>query len=554
PTTNFVFQNSGDSIATVTANSSTIGNSLGAGATYPAKGQAPISLTQANETGVVKITINDKQLDNLQDGTEILNLETTQNRGQYATLDASGNPVTDPSKQWDPIRTNVDAVSGSLTLNLGTGKDSLERRVAAKNPIDPEDKTPEITIKEAIKKAFNAKEKDGRLYHTDRDQKDIFIDEPAINLITDENTKKEIESQLSQMPGKKIYDVKWKRGMKITLHVPTAYYDFESGNQGWTYSSNMNGGHTGKKNQQIGPNSKGFSPHYRLKKYTNYTARAYVRTSSATGSNDVKFFIDNNNGDGNGAKLLGKVQGNQWKLVEFSFNTGNNPEHFKYLGFHNVGNANLQFDDVSLTEWKSTEDIGKAHVFEKWEMSPSGWMTGVTFKNVPSSKIRYQWFAKTLWQPIQDAPPVGADGKRTIQSPIIGINETAELYAVDEKDDNLKVKIATYDASQLEQPIKDAHKVDSWIKQQGIGNMFRYLSLQLVPNHYYQMITSYKIRVNGKSTHTVSRPNPSNNKITFDLYGPNGNMHVSQGGSVELWAVVSGRDIKVLHKFAPSPW
>ncbi|MGH0945696.1 binary toxin-like calcium binding domain-containing protein, partial [Bacillus mycoides] len=42
PTTNFVFQNSGDSIATVTANSSTIGNSLGAGATYPAKGQAPI--------------------------------------------------------------------------------------------------------------------------------------------------------------------------------------------------------------------------------------------------------------------------------------------------------------------------------------------------------------------------------------------------------------------------------------------------------------------------------------------------------------------------------
>lgn len=139
----------------------------------------------------MKIGISDTQLNQLQDGSEVLGLETTQNRGQFGKLDENGTPVF--GGEWDPIRTNVDAVSGSLVLNLGTGKDSLERRVTAKNMNDPEDKTPEITIKEAIKKAFNANEKDGRLYYTDADKKDIFIDEPAINLITDENTKKNLK-------------------------------------------------------------------------------------------------------------------------------------------------------------------------------------------------------------------------------------------------------------------------------------------------------------------------------------------------------------------------
>ncbi|EOQ09146.1 binary toxin-like calcium binding domain-containing protein, partial [Bacillus cereus] len=153
PTSNFVLQNSSESIATITANANTIGNSLGPSATYPAKGQAPISLTQANEAGTIKISVNSETLDKIQEGTETLNIETTQNRGQYGKIDEEGNQI--PGGEWDPIRTNIDAVSGALTLNLGSGKENLERRVAAKDLRDPEDKTPELTIKEAIKKAFD---------------------------------------------------------------------------------------------------------------------------------------------------------------------------------------------------------------------------------------------------------------------------------------------------------------------------------------------------------------------------------------------------------------
>ncbi|ARX70182.1 binary toxin-like calcium binding domain-containing protein [Bacillus thuringiensis] len=551
PTSNFVLQNSGSSIATVTAGPNQIGNSLAPGATYPAKGQAPISLDKANEAGTMKISVDAPTLDKLQDRTETVNLETTQNRGQYAILDEGGTPITDPTKQWDPIRTNVDAISGSLILNLGPGKENLERRVTAKNVNDPEDKTPELTIKEAIKKAFNAKEKDGRLYYTDQDRKDIFIDEPAINLIGDENTKKEIESQLSHMPGKTVYDVKWKRGMNITLHVPIAYYDFESGHQGWTYSSNLNGGHTGKKHQQIGPNNKGYGPHYQLKKSTSYTARAYVRTDSTTGSNDVQFFIDNNNGDGQGAKVSGKVKGNQWKLIEFSFNTGNNPEQFKYLGFHNVGNSNLQFDDVSVTEWQATEDIQKKHVFEQWNYDPTRYgLTSVTFTRVPSSTIRYQWKIDGNWGSIKPAPPVDANGKRTINldsreyTPVIH----AQLYAVDEKNDNLKVKVAEYDRDQVGKEVVDAHNFANWVKMS--NGSYHYANLHALPSNLYSHVERYKIRVNGKSTQSVSKPTPSNNLIAFDLFKANGSIYyVGRGASVEIWAVVGGKDFKVLEKW-----
>ncbi|OXB97314.1 MULTISPECIES: binary toxin-like calcium binding domain-containing protein [Bacillus] len=355
PTSNFVFQNSGTSIATITAGANQIGNSLGPSDTYPKREQAPISLDKANEEGTVKIAINGEQLNAIQSHSEKLNLETTQNKGQYGILDDTGKLVTDASKQWDPIRTNIDAVSGSLILDAGTSKENLERRVAAKNENDPEDKTPEITIGDAIKKAFNAKEKDGRLYYTDRTGTDIYIDESSVNLIVDEKTHKEIEKQLEQIQDKKVYKTKWKRGMNITLRLPIAYYDFEaSGNTNWHYTNQENGGYTGKKHGMIGPNGNGYAKkNLDLQPYTSYTARAYVKTASPIGKNNVMFYADSTiSGDGNGARQNVTIEGDKWHVIEFSFNTGGHPEYFQKLGLKNTGNTNLQFDDVSVSKWR----------------------------------------------------------------------------------------------------------------------------------------------------------------------------------------------------------
>ncbi|MBK3496391.1 Iota toxin protein Ib [Viridibacillus sp. YIM B01967] len=535
PTSNFVFQNSGDSITTITAGPNQIGNSLGPGATYPQKGQAPISLDKANEAGTVNISIDKDQLDTLQSGAETLNIETTQNKGQYALLDATGNPITDTSKQWDPIRTNIDAVSGALTLNLGTGKENLERRVAARNLNDPEDRTPEITIKEAIHRAFNAKEIDGKLYYTDSNGKSICIDEAAINLIGDKKTQDDIDKQLNQLQDKKVYNAKWKRGMNITLHVPTVYYDFEAaGATKWYNITQSSGGYTGQRRGQISQNGNGFAQdELKLKPSTSYTARAYVRTASPTGGNNVVFYADSTeNGDGKGARQNVKVDGDNWKMIEFSFNTGPNPEYFNKLGLKNNGSATLHFDDVSVTEWSATEELQKAHVFEKWaENTPSqnpGWIRGATFSRVPKTKVRYQWKINGNFKDIIQSPPTGSNGKRTV--PVLETpGSNLELYAVDEKNDNLKVKVAEYKS------LLTGHEFGSW-------NIVNFNGKQYVNGLYFNKVPSrnvrYKLVINGVETAIkAAYPLDSQGRRYVNFLDFNAGLGIPIGSKVQVLAV-----------------
>ncbi|MED3025703.1 MULTISPECIES: binary toxin-like calcium binding domain-containing protein [Bacillus cereus group] len=502
PTSNFVFQNSGTSIATITAGPNQIGNSLGPGDTYPQKNQAPISLDKANEAGTVKIAINAKQLDALQNRSEILNIETTQNKGQYATLDDTGLPVTDPSKQWDPIRTNIDKVSGSLILNLSTSKESLERRVAARNENDPEDKTPEITIREAIKKAFNAKEKEGRLYYIDDNGKEVILDESAVNLVGDEKTQKEIEKQLDQMQDKKIYNVKWKRGMNITLHTPEMYYDFETSNTGWYYTYQEYGGYTGKKRGRINSGTSGFAEkQLELKPYTTYTARAYVRTATPAGKSNVVFYIDSTvNGNGKGASHKVDIEGDKWQLIEVGFYTGSHPEDFKKLGLKNNGNASLHFDDVSVSEWKNGENlsnnIATEHKVDRWQTGgdsifPYHYVQKLYFDKIPNVDVEYE--VEWLGKPRGVVKGIDDGNKRYIditEIPIIGNGcsntDRIVIYAISKKDPGIKVQVAEWDGPAW------SHKLKWNIASYPEGLYHNGIFLTKVPNFplKYQVFTT----------------------------------------------------------------
>ncbi|MGC9299125.1 binary toxin-like calcium binding domain-containing protein [Bacillus cereus] len=555
PTTNFVLQNSGKSLATITAGPNQIGNSLGPGDTYPKVGQAPISLDKANDAGTVKIPINKDYLNALQSNSEALNLETTQNKGQYGVLDATGQLITDSSKQWDPVRTNIDSVSGSLTLNLGSSKESLERRVAAKNDDDPEDKTPEITIGEAIKKAFNAKEKDGRLYYVNSNGENVFLDESSINLIGDENTKKDIEQQLEHMEDKKVYNAKWKRDMKITIHVPTSYYDFEkSGDSQWHNTYQDNGGYTGEKTGRINPRSNGYAiKDFTLKPYTSYTARAYVKASSS--ETDAVFYVDSDiNSIGKGINQNIKATGDKWKLVEMSFNTGSNPELFKKVGFKNQGNVQLQFDDVSVTEWKTEENLEKTHSMENWDVDPSKkYVKGGTFSHVPNSKIRYQWKINDNWEKIIPAPPVDNYGKRVMEKNF-NFNDHVELYAVDEHNDYLKVKVAEHNKGDAitEDVLKSSHQFSTWIKSKapGGGSYTDGWYFERIPDGVLNCVTKYKVSINGGKPATRDRYNPDKNgRMEVNLLEYNGGRGVKEGSRIEAWAILSnGKEAKVLDK------
>ncbi|MGQ0515780.1 binary toxin-like calcium binding domain-containing protein, partial [Bacillus sp. D-CC] len=122
------------------------------------------------------------------------------------------------------------------------GNETLERRVAARDVNNPEDKTPEITVQEAIKKAFGAIEKEGQIYYIEQKTgREIPIHENAINIVVDAKTQQEFNKQLQQFPNKSIYDLIFKRGMNITLHVPITYDSFELSN-GWYYTYHVYGG------------------------------------------------------------------------------------------------------------------------------------------------------------------------------------------------------------------------------------------------------------------------------------------------------------------------
>lgn len=563
PTSNFVLQNEKKSIGTITANKNTISNSLAPGKTYPAKGQAPIFINQANEAGTVKIEINGETLDKIQDGRDMIDIETTQNRGKYEIINESGRPV--PGGEWDSIRTNIDAVSGEITLNLGIGKGNLDRRIAAKDSRDPEDKTPELTVKEAIKKAFDAREENGRLVYTDADKQKIVLDESVLNIVLDENTKKEVEAQLVNIQDKKIGNVKWKRGMKMTLHVPAKYFDFEKDGEFYsTYTES--GGYTGRRRARINSGMSGYSEeNLQLKPYTSYTARTYVKSDSVNGLKDFVFYVDNKQGNGQGAKVNGKVNGEKWELVEIAFNTGPNPEYFSHVGIRNNGNTQLHFDDVAVTEWKQTENIEKTHEVNDWttfcdRSTGTQRVSNVKFSKFPDQKVRYQlhFNDNTVGFILPDSSVIDKDGVRTVTigtgSGAPATNNKFSIFAVDEKNENLKVKVAEFGENELEKLLIEEHKVASWWRPQGYSRAYNTIGLQKLPDNLYNQIDYYKIRVNGKDIHLVPKPTPEPNvgQIMFDLYRPNGSAgYPIKDASVELWAVVKGKDIKVLYVWTP---
>ncbi|QOS99898.1 TULIP family P47-like protein [Brevibacterium sp. JNUCC-42] len=135
--------------------------------------------------------------------------------------------------------------------------------------------------------------------------------------------------------------------------------------------------------------------------------------------------------------------------------------------------------DVAFCIKGTSEELQKAHVFEKWTEG-NGWVRGATFSRFPGTKVRYQWKINDYFQEIIQSPPTGSDGKRTVpclETP----GNNLELYAVDEKNDNLKVKVAEYKS------LLTGHEFGSW-------NIVNFNHTQYVNGLYFNKVPSRKVR------------------------------------------------------------
>lgn len=346
PTTNFVLE--GATIATITAQSNATALSIAPGASYPQKGQNGIALNTMDEFSSKPITLNKPQLDQLLDNKP-LSLETTQVDGGYRVKDVSGN-IVDGGK-WSGVINQIKAKTASIIIN--SGDSTTERRVAAKDYQNPEDKTPSLTLKEALKMAYKGiTEKDGLMYYKDKP-----LSESSVYACVDEATKTEIDQQLNDDTGqfkdvKTLYDVKLTPGMNITIVQPDLFLDANAshGNDDngiwyYTYNKQMEG-YTGSRSFSCA--KRGYidlsdAAKNKLKVGSNYVLTMYIKAEAA---NETLIKVSDESAHQFEYKTVEVGNGDYQKV---SFVIPNTEGHkISSISINPTDGVNTYWDDISL--------------------------------------------------------------------------------------------------------------------------------------------------------------------------------------------------------------
>ncbi|WP_242318979.1 binary toxin-like calcium binding domain-containing protein [Bacillus cereus group sp. BfR-BA-01349] len=184
----------GTPLATIMAKENQIANHISPGEYYPRKNDASILLNTKDDFGSMPITLNLQQLQYLEREKKF-HLDTDQVNGKVGVVQRNG--AIEKTLDWDEYIGQIKATSARLLLI--TGDETIERRVAAIDPEDPLEQTkPEITLKEALKLAFDLEENNKSLKSP---QKTI----EQFELIFDKETGEAISSQLKSLGIQDIY-------------------------------------------------------------------------------------------------------------------------------------------------------------------------------------------------------------------------------------------------------------------------------------------------------------------------------------------------------------
>ncbi|MBK3493849.1 hypothetical protein JFL43_03035 [Viridibacillus sp. YIM B01967] len=352
PTNNFIIDD--ETIVTITALPNNIGNSLSPGATYPDESLHPMALTEV-EPGK-DFTIHYDSLQKLQSGEKIL-IETTQ---------ISGN-VDDADTTWDKYFTQIEASTACLILD--TGNEVLERKVAAKNYNDSLDCTPEINFRDAIQVAFLATNDGDKLFF-----KDIPICEELVQLIYDQQTADDFESQLEQNPDKTMFDLLLKQGMKVLIKTPCISFDCNGSasvtSNGITWTGATHQDNIGIEGGCLqGTNADG-TLQTLLDPYGKYVLSMYAKSLDTNPTVEIGMMCSTNS-----KKKTCDVQlDSDWQRIDFEFTVLDNATIADQICVSS-NNGDIYFDDITITKFETlTSDITeqivqKAHSVDHWQTS-----------------------------------------------------------------------------------------------------------------------------------------------------------------------------------------
>ncbi|WP_374019198.1 binary toxin-like calcium binding domain-containing protein [Paenibacillus thiaminolyticus] len=231
PTTNLVLGK--ETIATITGQMNQEAFSLPPDQTYPRRHLHAIALNTLDQFSSTPISMNINLVDRLENG-EKLKLETTQFQGAFAKRDPAGGQVVIEENEWANYIPQIESVTTGILIDIKGGP-MMERRIAAKDPDNPNDRTPELTLGEALIKSIGAYKAGEHWYFKDEYTDEAHMLSPnLVHFIYDRRTERKIKKELERNKNlKNIYEMKIRPGMNIQISVPVAWDDFKSNNGNW---------------------------------------------------------------------------------------------------------------------------------------------------------------------------------------------------------------------------------------------------------------------------------------------------------------------------------
>jgi len=231
PTTNLVLGK--ETIATITGQMNQEAFSLAPDQMYPKRHLHAIALNTLDQFSSTPISMNINQVDRLENG-EKLKLETTQFQGAFAKRDPAGGQVVIEENEWANYIPQIESVTTGILIDIKGGP-MMERRIAAKDPDNPNDLTPELTLGQALIKSIGAYKDGENWYFKDEYTDKAHILSPnLVHFIYDRKTEKKIKKELERNKNiKEIYDMTIRPGMNIQISVPVIWDDFNNDDGNW---------------------------------------------------------------------------------------------------------------------------------------------------------------------------------------------------------------------------------------------------------------------------------------------------------------------------------
>ncbi|MBJ7966992.1 binary toxin-like calcium binding domain-containing protein [Bacillus cereus] len=434
PTTSFVLNS--NTIATITAKSNTTALSISPGESYPKQGQNGIAITSMDDFNSHPITLNKQQVGQLLNNTPIM-LETDQTDGVYKVRDTHGNIVTGGT--WNGVTQQIEAKTASIIVD--DGKRVAEKRVAAKDYNHPEDKTPSLTLKDALKLSYpdQMKEVDGLLYYNDNP-----IYEASVMTYLDENTAKEVKKQINDTTGKfkdvnTLYDVKLTPRMNFTIKMATLYDGAEDGTSSqpigtWNNTSYVNGGNTGKNQFRSSKSDAHVALSSEAKKKLNQNSNYYLSMYMRADSN-IEPTIEVAGEKSEIASKKVKLNNQGYQRVDILVkNSERNPIDKIYIR----GNTSVYWDDVTISEVSaispaSLSDQEIKEIYINFTEQIDNWFGGTYLNNVTFKNIK----------PLQNYIKKYKVNYNRIGYPEYAINQVRDSYEVD-ANGSVKVNMLDY--------------------------------------------------------------------------------------------------------------